>query len=31
MDAIAVTQHWLEHAVIGLNLCHFAMAVPFKQ
>jgi hypothetical protein len=31
MDAIAVTQHWLEHAVIGLNLCPFAKAVQVKQ
>jgi hypothetical protein len=31
MNAIAVTQHWLEHAVIGLNLCPFAKAVQVKQ
>jgi len=27
MDAIAATRHWLERAVIGLNLCPFAKAV----
>ncbi|MDP1647297.1 MAG: DUF1415 domain-containing protein [Rubrivivax sp.] len=27
MDAIADTRHWLEAAVIGLNLCPFARAV----
>jgi uncharacterized protein len=31
MSAISVTQHWLEHAVIGLNLCPFAKAVQVKQ
>ena len=31
MIAISVTQHWLEHAVIGLNLCPFAKAVQVKQ
>jgi len=25
------TRHWLEHAVIGLNLCPFAKAVHIKQ
>jgi hypothetical protein len=28
---IADTQHWLEQAVIGLNLCPFAKAVHVKQ
>jgi hypothetical protein len=28
---IAATQHWLEKAVIGLNLCPFAKAVHVKQ
>ena len=27
----AETQHWLEKAVIGLNLCPFAKAVHVKQ
>ena len=31
MNAITATQHWLEHAVIGLNLCPFAKAVHLKQ
>jgi uncharacterized protein len=31
MKAIAATQHWLEQAVIGLNLCPFAKAVHMKQ
>jgi uncharacterized protein len=30
-QAIAATQHWLEAAVIGLNLCPFAKAVYVKQ
>ena len=30
MTAIAATQRWLEHAVIGLNLCPFAKAVHVK-
>jgi len=29
--AIASTQHWLERAVIGLNLCPFAKAVHVKR
>jgi uncharacterized protein len=29
--AIAATRHWLEAAVIGLNLCPFAKAVHVKQ
>jgi hypothetical protein len=29
-DPIAVTQRWLERAVIGLNLCPFAKAVQAK-
>ena len=29
-DAIALTQRWLERAVIGLNLCPFAKAVHGK-
>jgi len=31
MDAIAATRHWLERAVIGLNLCPFAKAVHVKE
>jgi hypothetical protein len=31
VNAIAATRHWLEHAVIGLNLCPFAKAVHLKQ
>lgn len=31
MDTITATQQWLEHAVIGLNLCPFARAVHLKQ
>lgn len=31
MSAIAATRHWLEHAVIGLNLCPFARAVHVKE
>ena len=31
MNAIAATQHWLEQAVIGLNLCPFAKAVHVKE
>jgi hypothetical protein len=31
MDPIAQTRHWLECAVIGLNLCPFAKAVYAKQ
>ncbi|MCL7715292.1 DUF1415 domain-containing protein [Stenotrophomonas mori] len=30
-DPIALTRHWLEKAVIGLNLCPFAKAVYIKQ
>ncbi len=30
-DPIALTRHWLERAVIGLNLCPFAKAVYVKQ
>ncbi|HEY8607408.1 MAG TPA: DUF1415 domain-containing protein [Noviherbaspirillum sp.] len=30
-DAIAATRHWLEAAVIGLNLCPFAKAVHVRQ
>ena len=30
-DPIAETRHWLERAVIGLNLCPFAKAVHVKQ
>lgn len=30
-EIIAKTQHWLETAVIGLNLCPFAKAVVVKQ
>lgn len=29
--ALAETRHWLQHAVIGLNLCPFAKAVVAKQ
>jgi len=29
--ALTETQHWLERAVIGLNLCPFAKAVHLKQ
>lgn len=29
-DAVADTRHWLEQAVIGLNLCPFAKAVHTK-
>jgi uncharacterized protein len=31
IDFIAATQHWLEKAVIGLNLCPFAKAVHVKD
>jgi hypothetical protein len=31
MSAIETTRHWLEQAVIGLNLCPFAKAVHLKQ
>ncbi len=31
MTPIEATQHWLEQAVIGLNLCPFAKAVHSKQ
>lgn len=31
MDAIAATRHWLEQAVIGLNLCPFAKAVHVRE
>jgi len=31
VNAIAATQHWLEQAVIGLNLCPFAKAVHLKK
>jgi uncharacterized protein len=31
MDPIADTRHWLERAVIGLNLCPFAKAVHLKE
>ena len=31
MNAIAATRHWLEQAVIGLNLCPFARAVHMKR
>jgi hypothetical protein len=31
MEVIAVTKAWLEHAVIGLNLCPFAKAVYVKN
>jgi hypothetical protein len=30
-DVVALTQAWLEQAVIGLNLCPFAKAVHVKQ
>ena len=30
-EPIAATKHWLEQAVIGLNLCPFAKAVHLKQ
>jgi hypothetical protein len=30
MNAIEDTRHWLEAAVIGLNLCPFAKAVHGK-
>ena len=30
-DVVAATRHWLEVAVIGLNLCPFAKAVHVKQ
>lgn len=30
-DAIAATRHWVEKAVIGLNLCPFAKAVYVKN
>ncbi|WP_425257490.1 DUF1415 domain-containing protein [Rubrivivax sp. RP6-9] len=30
-DALDATRHWLEQAVIGLNLCPFAKAVHLKQ
>lgn len=30
-DVIAATRHWLERAVIGLNLCPFAKAVQVKD
>lgn len=29
--AVAATRHWLERAVIGLNLCPFAKAVEVKR
>ncbi len=31
MNAIAATHHWVEQAVIGLNLCPFARAVYVKR
>lgn len=31
MNAIAATHHWLEEAVIGLNLCPFARTVYVKR
>lgn len=31
MDAIAATRHWLERAVIGLNLCPFAKAAHVNE
>ena len=31
MNAITATRHWLEQAVIGLNLCPFARAVHVKR
>ena len=30
-DPLATTRRWLEHAVIGLNLCPFAKAVYVKE
>ena len=30
-DPIAITKHWIERAVIGLNLCPFAKAVYAKR
>ena len=30
-EVIKATQHWLEHMVIGLNLCPFAKAVHIKN
>jgi hypothetical protein len=30
-DILAATRHWLERAVIGLNLCPFAMSVYVKD
>ena len=30
-DAVVATRHWLERAVIGLNLCPFAKAVHLKR
>ena len=30
-EALGLTRHWLERAVIGLNLCPFAKAVYVKQ
>ena len=30
-EALGLTRHWLERAVIGLNLCPFAKAVYAKQ
>jgi uncharacterized protein len=30
-DVVAATRHWLERAVIGLNLCPFAKAVYVKN
>jgi hypothetical protein len=30
-DVLQITQHWLEKAVIGLNLCPFAKAVHVKK
>jgi len=30
-DPVAITRRWLEHAVIGLNLCPFAKAVVAKE
>jgi hypothetical protein len=29
-EVIAATRHWLERAVIGLNLCPFAKGVHVK-
>lgn len=31
MNATAATRHWLEQAVIGLNLCPFAKAVHVRE